>query len=402
MNYLDVYWARANHLGETTGERIRNSNIRSFEKWLDQSPYTVRNLSVERGLYFDGIIEENKDKEHKKIMFLNVANDIPLVIGDIMNWKLDNGEVEKWLVHQEEKKTNPSHRTFWIIRCNYLLKWVDLEGHVKQSWSYCTSSLDSMIKGNFRTWHNVIAAQPNKYLEVLMPRQTPEIFRSTNFIVEEELWNIVDYDHTSVPGVTYFSLTEGKINSLTDDVENNLADTDKIAQYDLSMPPISQIFNLGDHITPVFTLTKNGVPSNEEVVLETTDKKVVRYINGILIAVGRGTTELVARLKEHPDITQSITITVGENVEPEFSAYIEGQDKLKLNRATTYVFKGTTALDTDVSFALEETLLASIIDFTSDSCTIKANADNKLGTIVLVASYAGNQYTKEIKIIPLW
>ena len=135
MNYIDVYWARTNHLGETTGERIRNSNIRSFEKWLDESPFTVRNLSVERGLYFDGIILENKDKEHKKIMFLHVANDIPLLIGDIMNWKLDDGTVEKWLVHQEEKKTNPSYRTFWIIRCNYLIKWVDQDGHIQQSWS---------------------------------------------------------------------------------------------------------------------------------------------------------------------------------------------------------------------------------------------------------------------------
>ena len=151
MNYLDVYFSRINHLGETTAERIQNAGARSFEKWLDQSPHTVRNLSVERGLYFDGILLENKDKEHKKIMFLHVANDIPLLVGDIMNWKLQNGTTEKWIIWLEEKKVNPKYRTFWIVRCNYLLKWVDLEGHVQQSWSHCTSSLDSMVKGNFRT-----------------------------------------------------------------------------------------------------------------------------------------------------------------------------------------------------------------------------------------------------------
>ena len=32
MNYLDVYFSRINHMGETTAERIRNSGIRSFEK----------------------------------------------------------------------------------------------------------------------------------------------------------------------------------------------------------------------------------------------------------------------------------------------------------------------------------------------------------------------------------
>ena len=400
MNYLDVYWARANHLGETTNERIRNSNIRSFEKWLEQSPYTVRNLSVERGLYFDGIIEENKDKEHKKIMFLHVANDIPLVIGDIMNWKLDSGETEKWLIHQEEKKTNPAHRTFWIIRCNYFLKWVNLEGHIQQSWTYCTSSLDDMIKGNFRNWHSIVAAQPNKYLEILMPRPEPEVFRGTNFIVEEESWTVVDYDHTSVPGVVYISLTEGKVNSLTDDIVNNLADTDKIAVYELSLPSINQVFNLGDHITPSFTLLKNGKISDEEVVLDTTDKKIARFINGVLIAVGNGTTELTATLKSHPEIVKSITITVGE--EQSFGGYIEGNEKLKLNRISTYLLKGTNEITDNVEYRLVETDLAAIISIENNQCTIRANADNKLGTIILEAIYNGVTYTKEIKIIPLW
>ena len=400
MNYLDVYFSRINHLGETTGERIRNGGIRSFEKWLDESPFTIRNLSVERGLYFDGIIQENKDKEHKKIMFLEVANDIPLLVGDIMNWKLEDDTLEKWIILQEEKKTNPINRTFWIIRCNYLLKWVDREGHVQQTWSYCTSSLDSMIKGNFRTWHNLISPQPNKFLEIIMPRHTPEVYRSTNFIIEEESWVTIDYDHTSVPGITYLSLTEGKINSLTDDIENNLADTDKIAIYELSLPPISQTFKLGEHITPVFTLTKNGSPCEEEVELKTTNKKVARFIDDILIAVGYGTTQLIAQLKEHPEIQKSIDITVGEEVP--FSAYIEGTDKIRLNRATTYTLKGTAEINDIVMYHLLDTDLAAIIDFTDNSCTVKANGKNQLGTVTLIAIYNNVEYQKEIQIIPLW
>ena len=78
MGYLETYFSRVNHMGETTAERIRNSGIRSFEKWMAESPHTVRDLSIERGLYFSGIILTNKDKEHEKIMFLNVANNIPL------------------------------------------------------------------------------------------------------------------------------------------------------------------------------------------------------------------------------------------------------------------------------------------------------------------------------------
>ena len=155
MNYLDVYFSRINHLGDTTAERIRNGGIRSFYKWMDESPHTIKNLSVERGLYFSGIILTSKDKEYEKIMFLNVANDTPIMIGDIMNWPLDDGSIEKWIVIQEETKVNGTYRTFWIVRCNYLMKWIDSNGHIQQSWSYFVSSLDSKIKGNFRTWNNL-------------------------------------------------------------------------------------------------------------------------------------------------------------------------------------------------------------------------------------------------------
>lgn len=155
MNYLDVYYSRLNHLGETTAERIRSGGARSFQKWLDESSHTIRNLSVERGLYFSGIIIRSKDKSYQKIMELHVANDIPLQVGDIMNWTLDDGAIEKWILLQEEKKTNGTYRTFWIVRCNYLLKWIDNKGHLQQSWAYVVSSVDSKIKGNYRTWNSL-------------------------------------------------------------------------------------------------------------------------------------------------------------------------------------------------------------------------------------------------------
>jgi len=351
MNYRDVYFSRVNHLGETTAERIRNGGIRSFEKWLAESPHTIRNLSVERNIYFDGIILTNKDKEHEKIMFLEVANNIPLLIGDIMNWTLDDGTIEKWILVQEEKKVNGTFKTFWIIRCNYLIKWIDAQGHLQQSWSYFVSSLDSKVKANFRTWNNLITPQPNKYAEILMPRYP--IDRATNFIVEEESWTVVEYDHTSVPGVIYLSLTEGKINSIYDDVINNIADLDKKARYGFIVPEASpQIFNLGDNVEPVFTLMKNGTPyltgeneralkaSQIDYVIE--DKTIIKKIDDELIGIRRGTTNVTAILKNDPTIQQTLTIQIGESEEQTaFSLYIEGKDKVRLDHEEKYVYNGT-------------------------------------------------------------
>lgn len=401
MSYLDVYWSRINHNGETTAERIRSGGIRSFEKWMAESPHTIKNLSVERGLYFSGIILTSKDKQYEKIMFLNVSNDIPIVVGDIMNWILDDGSVEKWIIAQEEKKVNGTYKTFWIIRCNYLLKWIDDLGHLQQSWAYVVSSVDSKIKGNYRTWNSLITPQPNKYAEILMPRYP--ITRSTNFIVEEESWSVIEYDHTSVPGTVYLSLTEGKINSIYDDVTNGIADTDRLANYAIAISSDIQKFNVGEIIEPKFTLTKNGSPIEEPYTLISTNKQLAKVINDHLTAVGEGEVEIIVQLDNYPNIQSTLKVQLVSNEEPVFSAYIEGQDKLRLDRESIYTLKGTTDILDSVNFYIQdESKLATIIRRESNSCCVHANMKNELGTFVLCAEYNGKTYTKDILVIPLW
>lgn len=399
MNYIDAYFSRINHMGETTAERIKNGGIRSFERWMAESPHTIRNLSVERGIYFSGIILTNKDKEYEKIMFLNVANDIPIVVGDIMNWQIEDGSIEKWIIAQEEKKVNGTYKTFWIIRCNYLLKWIDSLGHLQQSWAYVVSSVDSKIKGNYRTWNNLITPQPNKYAEILMPRYP--IDRATNFIVEEESWAVIEYDHTSVPGTIYLSLTENKINSIYDDMVNNIADTDKLAQYQIAAPEDKQIFAVGDPINPVFTIMKNGQIFTGEYELLPTDKQYARMVDGVLTACAAGDTAIIVQLKEFPQIQQTIDITIGSE-EQEFTAYIEGPDNIRLDRYATYILKGLGTINGDITFELDSKLYGEIARVENNQCVIHANNKNELGEMTLTATYDGKEYTKTIKVIPLW
>ncbi len=399
MNYLDVYFSRINHLGETTAERIRNGGKRSFEKWLAESPHTIRNLSVERGIYFDGIILTSKDKEYEKIMFLEVALDIPIQVGDIMNWVLDNGSVEKWILIQEEKKANGTFRSFWIVRCNYFVKWIDSQGHLQSSWAYFVSSLDSKIKGNFRTWNNLITPQPNKYAELLMPYYP--IDRATNFIVEDESWTVVEYDRSSVPGVIYLSLTESKVNMVYDDLENDIADLDKLAIYDLSVPEVTQIFTVGEPIELTFTLMKNGVPSDEEIKFISMNKKIAKMIDNKLLAISEGKVDIIIQLKQYPAVQKIITIEVGKE-KNEFSAYIEGNDNLRLDRIGIYTLKGTDEIVGDIEFSIDDNTLAKIVKIENNSCSVRANAKNKLGVITISALYNNKTYSKQISIIPLW
>ena len=404
MSYLETYFSRINHMGEITAEKIRNGGIRSFYKWMAESPHTVRQLSVERGLYFDAIILTSKDKEYQKIMFLNVANNIPLQVGDIMNWQLDDGSIEKWLLFSEEKKVNSTYRTFWMIRCNYFIKWIDADGHLQSSWSYVVSSLDSKIKGNYRTWNNLITPQPNKYAEILMPRRV--IDRATNFIIEEESWQVIEYDHTSVPGTIYLSLTENKINLIYDDTQNEIADLDKRAKYELLLPPTTQIFNVGEAIQPIYTITKNGVPTAMEVELVSKDKQIAKIQNGVLTAVGEGEVDIQVILKNCTDIEPQellIHIEVGA-AETEFSCYIEGKDKIRLGKEEIYTLCSTTGeILEQVEFTIDMPEYAKILQkIDNNSVIIKANEKNKLGSFILYAQVGNNTYEKTIQVIPLW
>ena len=393
-DYLDAYFSRVFHRGESVAEVAKNTGERSFESWLASSIHTVKDLSVERGLYFSGIILTNKDKEHQKIMFLNVANDIPIVIGDIVKWG-----AEKWIIFQKEKKVCETYQTFLILQCNYLLKWIDSNGHLQQSWGHFTSSLDSKVKENFRTWNSLITPQPNKYAEIIMPRHN--IDRDTSFIVEEEAWSMVEYDHSSVPGVIYLSLTEEKLNSIYDDTINNIADTDRLAKYEVITGKEKQIFTVGSPIVPTFTIVKNGKPVEVDYKLIPENKKIAKFVNGTLTAIKEGETSLIVQLVEYPEIYTRLEIIVGK--ENNFSAYIEGSDSIRLGREFSYKLVGTSEINENVSFTLKETNLAFIIDSGENNlCRIKANDKNKLGSVELIAEYQGIEYTKTISIIPLW
>ena len=418
MNYLDVYFSRVNHFGETTAERIKNSGIVAFEKWKAQSPFTVEDLSVERGLYFSGIIETSKDKEEIKLMYLYVANDIPIKVGDILTWRQDNGAIEKWLLLQQIHKVHPQYQTFQIIKCNYELKWIDQQGYLKKSWAYAVSSVDSKVKDNFRMWHSLVSPQPNKFAEIIMPRpqlakgaDEDQLMRGTTFIIEDEGWRVVECDWSSVEGIIYMSLTESKVNYEYDDRIVDVAETDR-----LKFPTLQAVYNVGDEIVPEFsTETFNEW---EVVLIPPEETTLVGFDNesGRLKALETGQLIIKMRLKNFDAddprraVTKEFEITINASASEE-ALFISGEDSIKLDRYTTYTLINedtNEAVSGDVTFTVTNKTEEKIPLVTlkpadnNQSCVLHANAKNKLGEVTLSAEYGAKTYTKVIKVVPLW
>lgn len=413
MNYVDVYFSRVNHFGETTAERIKNSGIVAFEKWMAQSPFTVTDLSVERGYYFSGIIETSKDREEKKIMYLYVANDIPIRVGDILTWRQDNGAIEKWLLLQQIHKVHPTYQTFQIIKCNFELKWIDFNGYLRKSWAYAVSSVDSKVKSNFRMWHSLISPQPNKFAEVIMPRiqfdegseDLDRLMRGITFIIENEGWQIIECDWTSVEGISYMSLTETKVNYEYDDRDIDVAETDRY-----KFPLLPALYKVGDTIIPQF---ESDTLNQWEI--ELSKPADCDFINDNFVAIAPGQCIITMSLKNRPAVTKTVEITI--NAVNEEVLYIKGADSVRLDRYTTYELvneEGDTPVIGEVSFSIENktdeklplATIAPAYDRENNQLlyanVLHANAKNKLGEVILTAEYNGQTYTKTVKIIPLW
>ena len=293
---------------------------------------------------------------------------------------------------------NEAYQVFYIIRCNYLIKWIDENGHLQESWCHFTSSLDSKIKDNYRTWNELITPQPNKYAEIIMP--TVSIMRETSFIIEKESWRVIEYDYTSVPGVMYLSVGEEKINTMYDDMNNNIADIDKMALYKIIAPEETQNFQVGDEVNPIFTITKNGAPVDVELEITPQNKKIVKYINGKLTAINIGETTLLIQIKDSPKDKIIFPIKVEESNEA--YAYIFGADSIKLARYSTYKIISNKEITDAFSFSIDSADLASIIEEKENEIVIKANDRNKLGSFTLRAKNADKELTKTISIAPLW
>ena len=123
------------------------------------------------------------------------------------------------------------------------------------------------------------------------------------------------------------------------------------------------------------------------------------------------------QLKNKPAVFKDVEIII--NAEDEaFVAYIDGPDKLRLDRYAEYHLASDSYIDnTGVTIEIQEDLEAKKkpLDYATlkqkiddqnnpipNSYILHANAQNNIGKLILVATYNNVEYTKVVEIIPLW
>lgn len=384
MTYLDVYKKRISHLGTTPQERAFQSGILEFRRFLKYSPNTVRGLIRETtSSLFDGVIQTDKEDENRVSQILLTDLETSLSVGDLVLWGDDH-----WIIYRSTTSSYQPHQKFYMVRCNYYIKWVDKNGNLQGSWAYLLGSKDSKIKDNFRTWHDVITPQPNKYINIMIPYQSIAI--NTEIMVLDEVWYLVDYDKNSVPGISYLSFTETELNEQRDDVENGIANADRISEWKIILPQ-DRIAEPNSIIEVDYIITKNGVEFAGEADM-LVEGNLTLLENGTIRVGESGTGTITV---SYCGASSSQTITVGTSAQ--FTPIFIGDEQVRV--ASENIYRLENAGETE--FSISDTSLATITS-SGNTCILVANSKNKLGTVELTARYKNKTYKKQIKIVSLW
>ncbi len=384
--YFEVYRQRATHLGVTPQERAFKSGQLEFKKNLHYNQSTVRGLRCEDS-YFDGVILTDKQDENRISQILLTELSVELKPGDLVVWN-----EKPWLIYKKVVSAYQPHNKFYMVQCNYVINWVDTKGNLHSSAAYIVGTKDSKLKGNYRTWNELITPQPNKFMEVLMPYQPIE--KSTEIILYDEAWELIEYDRVSVPGTIYLSFTESKVNELRDSVQEQIANIDKLQVWSINAP-LQLSVEVGEIINPIYTLLKNGVIQKDLKATLVPSEKMSYNENGELIATETGETEL---LLTYENLMLTLKVIIG-GAAP--IGYINGDNFIRMGRSASYelVMPDIGAVETE--FVIDNTVLASIQN-QGNKCIVKANERNKLGKVILSTEYNGQSYTKSIDIYALW
>lgn len=397
-NYTDVYWYRVTKYGENHKEREYNYSVRNFEKYLNEHPSSV-DVIVD-STHTRASIISNKQDQYKLTKQILTSINTTINPGSIVEW--NDGH---WIVYQKEVNPNQAYNSCYMVECNKKLKWIDEYGIEQEEWAYIFSSKDSIVKQNFRTWNRLITPQPNQWLEMLVPEKKT-IKMDQKFIIDGRAWFVDEYDATSSKGVTYYSLTEDKIDRMDDNIENGLANANKLDCYKIAIQDeISCGLTDNYIISPI--VYNDGVIDIQPLGYIIEDRDVASLMllnnNATIVPISKGQTTLKIYLINQPKVFKSIVINITDMTEQ--SAVLIGDDSIKTTDFaiySVYRISDSKIIDPIISFSISDSNLASGILLDDGTLKIIANEDNKLGVVTVIINTSSNTYTKKIAIRSLW
>ena len=407
--YYEIFKHRMSSDGYSYKEQIQNLARKNFDRYLAETPTAVT-IKCDGEDHRVSIVENKQDEFRlSKQMLSSIYDYIP--IGSLVYWEYYNPKdcpENFWIVWKRQQNSIQDHNVSYISRCNHKLKWIDDFGVRHEQYVYEFSSKENMIRATFKSRvQEIIASEPNKFMEIIMPF-TDSIKREQRFIVDGEAWYVIEFDSSSVDGITYITLGEDR-----KDLQNDLliaqGDTEDLAEYKkenknyitvLEQNPIIES-NTSYTIKPYYY--KEGKLSSNNFNF---------YINNQKVGTGlfyeqdyTEDTKVVIKLADNEEIMYEVNIVISENSQSESVYKIIGDNEIRWGKTSIYSVEnenlGIVQVISEVTYSINNEELATI-EQEDGVCYIKANSKRKTGKIILSAIGENFSIEKQISIISLW
>lgn len=409
-NYYNVFKQRLTADGSTYKEQIEHLAQRNFDRYILETPTSV-DVLYEGEQYKVAIVENKQDESRlSKQMLSSLGNSFP--IGSLIYWKdfepIDCPE-NFWIVWKIQQNSLKDHTVSYICRCNHKLKWIDGNGVRHEQYIYEFSSKENMIRATFKSRvQEIIASEPNKFMEIIMPF-TKDIKREQRFIVDGEGWYVIEFDSSSVEGITYITLGEDK-KDLQQDLLIDKGDSEDLANYkdenkfyieSIQQNPLIER-NTSYIIKPYYYENGNLIYN----------KIFNFYIENTLVGSGyeyeqiyENDTQIIIKLADNEEIQYSIFIKVDDEIEDNGVYNIIGDNNIKWGKTSIYSVEkeqyGIIESLENVSYSLSNSDLAEL-EIDGGIAYIKANNKRKIGNVILTAKIDNISIEKNISIVSLW
>ena len=407
--YFKTFKARMTADGSNYKDQIEHIAQRNFDQYLAETPTSV-DIIYETEQYKVAIVENKQDESRlSKQMLSSLRNYFP--IGSLIYWKYYepiNCPENYWIVWKIQQNSLQDHTVSYISRCNHKLKWIDQYGVRHEQYVYEFSSKENMIRATFKSRvQEIIASEPNKFMEIIMPF-TKDIKREQRFIVDGEGWYVIEFDSSSVDGITYITLGEDK-KDLQQDLLIDNGDSEDLANYkdenkfyiETSQNPTVER-NTSYVIKPYY-YEKGNLIYNANFNF---------YINNRLVGSGieyeqlyEEDTEVTIKLANKEEIQLVITVGVRDEPQDDPIYTIVGDSNIKWGKTSIYSVEknlwGSVEPVEEVYYSLSDETLATV-ENENGVAYVKANNKRKTGNVILAAQFGNNFIEKTISIVSLW
>lgn len=400
-SYLDMYRQRIFYSGETSKDRIEHNLSKDFSQLLSSSPNKV--VIYYQDNPYDCVLASGNSRvgtqtERKVIQYLMSARSLKLPEGaTFITYDVDSVEVKHWLVLHREIHPYYGYYKYKVIELNYLIKYIDKNGVLKEIPVYINGTGEFDIKEYFRYVDNVAVELQNRALNLILPKNL-DFEDGLRIIIGDEAWRYVDSDKISIPGVYYSTFQKTAIDNSSDIIKEEIADADLlgISTFVSNYGNSSVVIGLNTQDLNFFYL-KNKEIKESDIVYSNFNKEIISYENNKLIPLKIGNTDITVTDKIS-NFSKLMNISIQESLNNYF--HLIGDSKIATQESK--VFKIFTDLEYDYKYDSEKIEIIKI----NNSNEFRIKAKEQIGNTIIHFYKLDNPDEKlfdfELSITSLW